>query len=157
MCFFAQLTLPLITVFTLLLLFLIPQLMLEPAFPGTQQSQSSAKSLKDCWRAAGPLSTLESWKSGSNLGRFLLTFLLSVLAKWEEHATWLVRLRGKEWPPMGNEGLFLRLRVDCKLSPLSAAADQAGHLHLVDADYSPIHDSHVPNLILLAGRFQGGA
>lgn len=28
---------------------------------------------------------------------------------------------------MGNEGLFLRLMVDCKLSPLSAAADQARH------------------------------
>lgn len=58
---------------------------------------------------------------------------------------------------MGNEGLFLRLMVGFKLSPLSAAADQARHLHLVDADYSSIHDSHVPSLILLAGRFQVGA
>lgn len=50
----------------------------------------------------------------------------------------------EEWPPLGNEGLFLVPSVDCKLSPLSASAERARYPHLVDADHSSLRDSHVP-------------
>lgn len=43
-----------------------------------------------------------------------------------------------------------------KLSPFSAVADQARHLHLTDADYSSVHEGCVP-ILILSGWFRGGA
>lgn len=74
----------------------------------------------------------------------LSIFLLHVLAEISIMCGLTGETGSEEWPPRGNEGFFLVPSMDCKLSPLSASAERARYLHLVDADHSSLRDSHVP-------------